>query len=126
MKRKIFILLMLLSAFFGINAQEISKTKVAIYVTGEIKSVYKDIIGNKLVSHITQSDEYIAVERSSEFQNIIGQEHNFQRSGMVDDLQIVELGKQLGVRYVIGVNASELFDETYLAIKQLDLSLIHI
>lgn len=121
MKRKIFILSVLLGLSIGVYSQESSKTKVAIYVTGEIESVYKDIIGNKLVSYITQSDEYIAVERSSEFQNIIGQEHGFQRNGMVDDLQIVELGKQLGVRYVIGINASKLFNEIYLAVRQLDI-----
>ncbi len=121
MKRKIFILLILLGLSIDINSQENSKNKVAIYVTGEVESVYKEIIGNKLVSHITQSNEYVAVERSSEFQNIIGQEHNFQRSGIVDDMQIIELGKQLGVRYVIGVNASKLFDEIYLAIRQLDI-----
>ena len=71
MKRKTLIWSILLSLSFGMNAQENSKTKVAIYITGGIESVYKDIIGNKLVSHITQSDEYIAVERSLELETKI-------------------------------------------------------
>ena len=122
MKKSIFIVFILLGLLsINVLAQSTSKIKIATYVTGEIEPVYKKVIGNKLVSHITSSNKYTAVERSSEFQNIIGKEHNLQRSGIVDDQQIVELGKQMGVRYVIGVDASKVFDEIYLVIKQLDI-----
>lgn len=118
-----FILLLIVIFYFStiISAQTDTKIKIATYVTGEIESAYKNLIYNKLVSHITSSNKYIAVERSSEFQDIIGKEHNFQRSGIVDDKQIIELGNQFGVRYVIGVNASKLFNEIYLVAKQLDI-----
>ena len=122
MKKSIFIVFILLGLLsINVLAQSTSKIKIATYVTGEIEPVYKKVIGNKLVSHITSSNKYTAVERSSEFQNIIGKEHNLQRSGIVDNQQIVELGKQMGVRYVIGVDASKVFDEIYLVIKQLDI-----
>lgn len=94
--------------------------KVAVYVTGDVEDSYKKVIGSKLVSGITQSGEYAAVERTNEFLAALTQEQDYQMSGAVNDQQIVKLGAQFGVRYVLVADVTEIFESTFISARMID------
>ncbi|MBR5469384.1 MAG: hypothetical protein IKU78_02845 [Paludibacteraceae bacterium] len=96
------------------------KTKVAIYTTGDVDASYKKVIGSKVTSVITQSSKYAAVERTADFLNALSQEHDYQRSGAVSDNQIVKIGQQFGVRYVVVLDISDLFGSLFISARMID------
>ena len=117
MKRIIFIALILLGVVAPTTYAQISKKKVAVYMTGEIEDSYKKVIGAKLVSAITATDEYAAVERTTDFLAALASEQDYQTSGAVKDSQIARIGQQFGVRYVVVADVNELFDEIFIAAR---------
>lgn len=100
-------------------AQGASK-KVAIYITGDINQGYKKVIGSKMVSNITQSNEYIAIERTADFLETLSREQDYQISGMVSDNQIAKIGAQFGVQYVIAADATELFGSIFISARMIN------
>ncbi len=121
MKRIVRIFLILLSGIIlnmPLCAQEHAKKKVAVYMTGSTSdAAYKKVIGAKLVNAITESGEYAAVERTADFLAALSAESDYQTSGEVRDSQIARLGQKFGVRYVVVADASELFDEYFIAAR---------
>ena len=121
MKNYVRILMILLSGIIvniPLFAQEHSKKKVAVYMTGTTSdAAYKKVIGAKLVNAITESGEYAAVERTADFLAALSAESDYQTSGEVRDSQIARLGQKFGVRYVVVADASELFDEYFIAAR---------
>lgn len=98
-------------------AQE-AKKKVAVYMTGnDVNESYKKVIGAKLVSAITMTDEYAAVERTSDFLAALSAEQDYQTSGEVQDSQIARLGQKFGVLYVAVADVSELFNEIFISAR---------
>ncbi len=81
------------------------------------EEAYKKVIGSKLVNAITESGEYAAVERTADFLAALSAESDYQTSGEVRDSQIARLGQKFGVRYVVVADASELFDEYFIAAR---------
>lgn len=101
-----------------VYAQERAKKKVAVYMTGKTSDdAYKKVIGAKLVSAITESGEYAAVERTADFLAALSAESDYGTSGEVRDSQIARLGQKFGVRYVVVADASELFDEYFIVAR---------
>lgn len=93
-----------------------AKKKVAVYMTGnDVDQAYKKVIGAKLVSAITASGEYAAVERTADFLAALSAENDYQSSGEVRDSQIAQLGQKFGVKFVVVADVSELFDELFIA-----------
>ena len=121
MKNSVRLLLIILSGIFfcmPLDAQERAKKKVAVYMTGGTSDpTYKKVIGAKLVNAITESGEYAAVERTADFLAALSAESDYQTSGEVRDSQIARLGQKFGVRYVVVADASELFDEYFIAAR---------
>lgn len=121
MKNYVRLLLILLSGIIvnmPLYAQEHAKKKVAVYMTGgTADATYKKVIGSKLVNAITESGEYAAVERTADFLAALSAESDYQTSGEVRDSQIARLGQKFGVRYVVVADASELFDEYFIAAR---------
>lgn len=120
MKKSFRFFVVILIAMIGIcsaSAQdEIVKKKVAVYMTGsDVDSNIKKVIGAKLVSAITQSGEYAAVERTADFLAALSAESDYQTGGEVRDSQIVQLGQRFGVRYVVVADVSEVFDEYFIS-----------
>lgn len=116
--KKIIYLIVVFFCLFGSNAmaQTTAKKKVAVYMTGDgIQDSYKKVIGARLVSTITSTDEYAAVERTADFLAALSSEQDFQTSGEVQDSQIARLGQKFGVRYVVVADVSEVFDELFVA-----------
>lgn len=103
---------------FGAYAQDAPKKKVAVYITGkDINESHKKVIGSKLVSAITESGEYAAVERTADFLAALSAENDYQTSGEVRDSQIAALGQKFGVKYVAVADMSEVFDEYFVAAR---------
>lgn len=117
MKRAI--LFMVFLCWGGIAISQNIK-KVAVYITGEAESGYKKVIGSKMVSGITKSEGYVAVERTADFLAALAKEQDYQTSGAVNDSQIVRLGQQFGVRLVAVVDVSEVFEAIFISTRMID------
>lgn len=103
----------------SVSAQTV-KQKVAVYVTGEVEPGQKKVIGSKMVSSITRSDSYVAVERTADFLSALTKEQDYQMSGAVSDNQIVKLGQQFGVRYVLVADISEVYESMFISARMID------
>lgn len=116
-----FSLIVAMLCLFGIaTAQQTVKQKVAIYVTGDAENGYKKVIGSKMVTGITRSENYIAIERTADFLAELTKEQDYQMSGAVSDNQIARLGQQFGVRYVLVAEISELFESMFISARMID------
>lgn len=104
MKNKLFVLLSYLAITNFIYAQDV-KT-IAVYVSGDdsISQTIKQIVGSQFVIGIVNTKGYSAIERTSDFLKELRREHNYQRSGFVDDEQIKIIGKEMGVDLVCAIN----------------------
>lgn len=120
MKRFVYFIIAFICLFGNAVMAQTAKQKVAVYVTGEAESGYKKVIGSKLVSSITRSESFAAVERTSDFLSALNQEHDYQTSGAVSDNQIVRLGQQFGVRYVLVADVSEVFESMFISARMID------
>lgn len=116
MRRITFLIAMLLTAC--VFAQ--SPKKVAVYVTGDIEESYKKVVGSKIVSGIIDGGKYTAVERTTDFLDALSKETDYQMSGAVNDKQIVKLGAQFGVRYVVVADMSEVFESVFISARMID------
>ncbi|GHV61506.1 hypothetical protein FACS1894195_2120 [Bacteroidia bacterium] len=88
------------------NKSGATKKRVAVYVTGASDNTGK-VLGVKLVSAITKSDKYAAMERTTAFLKKLAEEHSYERSGNVADNDIAAMGRQFGVRYVCAAKVSK-------------------
>lgn len=120
MRHFTFVLSLFLCLWCGIASAQPSKRNVAVYVTGDASNGYKKVVGSKLVTGITRSEEYVAVERTADFLNELSKEHDYQISGAVSDNQIARLGQQFGVQYVLIADVSELFGSLFISARMID------
>jgi len=90
-----------LLAFCGFAMAE--QDTVAIYMAGEepqgAEGIHK-IMGGELARVISQSEKYLAVDRTEAILQKLAVEHRYQRSGAVSEEQIKDLGSQLGVQFL--------------------------
>lgn len=120
MKRTAYFIAAFICLFCNIAVAQTAKQKVAVYVTGDAESGYKKVIGSKLVTGITRSEGYAAVERTADFLAELNKEHDYQMSGVVSDNQIARLGQQFGVRYVLVADVSEVFESMFISARMID------
>jgi hypothetical protein len=116
--KKIVILLLATLCVASVYGQ--TKQKMAVYVTGDADEGVKKVLGSKLVAAVTQSGEYMAVERTADFLAEIQKEHGYTRSGNVDDGEISKLGKQFGVQLVCVADISTVLGATYASARLID------
>ncbi len=103
------------------SAQDVAKKKVAVYMTGSsVDENYKKVIASKLVTGITRSDSYTAVERTADFLSAISAEEELITSGELRDSQIAALGQKFGVRYVLVADISEVFESMFISARMID------
>lgn len=120
MKRYFIFMAIILGMIAPSLAAQTAKQKVAVYVTGEVEPGQKKVIGSKMVSSITRSDSYVAVERTADFLSALTKEQDYQMSGAVSDNQIVKLGQQFGVRYVLVADISEVYESMFISARMID------
>lgn len=114
--KSILTLVMICCAISSASAQK----QVAVYVTGDREQAIKKVLGSKMVTYITESDNFTAVERTADFLNALTSEQDYQSSGEVSNSQIVKLGQQFGANYVAVVDVSELFGELFVSSRLID------
>ncbi len=114
--KKIHALLLLVCCAATCLAQE----KVAVYVAGDVDQTVKSLIESKAATRISQSKEYVAVERTAEFLQVLTKEQDYQLSGEVPESQITELGQRFGVRYVAVLRVSLVGKEGMIMAKLID------
>ncbi len=120
MKRIFLSLVAMLCLFGSVATAQTVKQKVAVYVTGDADNGYKKVVGSKLVTGITRSENYAAVERTADFLAEMAKEQDYQMSGAVSDNQIARLGQQFGVRYVLVADISEVFESMFVSARMID------
>ena len=95
------------------------KPRVAVYVSGD--DPINELVGSSLEDGLAHNGKYTAVERTASFLSALSKEHEFQRSGEVDDDQIAELGKQFSVQYVCVASVSTVWgNEKYISARIID------
>ena len=94
-----------------------SKPRVAVYVTGKVDDGDKKVIASKLISAVTMSEEYLAVERMDEFLRELNKEHDYQRSGAVDVDRIIAVGKKWEANFVCIAEASKVYENTFVSAR---------
>lgn len=113
-------------AFFlcmGINlsafAQPVSgKSKVAIYSTfgSGVDADIKNVINSYFVTAITNSKDYVVVERNEDFITAMSQEGAYA----LED--IVKVGKDFKASYVVVIDISKVFGEYFVATRLIDVN----
>ena len=96
------------------------KLKLAVYVTGNIDALHKNIAQNNASTELVNGGRYQMIERSAEFLKFVSEEQSYQRSGAVDDGQIAELGKQYGAQCVCVVDITHIDKYLYVATRMID------
>lgn len=84
-----------------------------------LKGAYK-VIGSELAKALAESKAYSAIDRTEDALKIVEKEHIYQRSGAVDEKQIKELGKQLGVKFICIAEVNEIMGSYHLDARLVD------
>lgn len=113
MKKLLVFLLSLLS--LSVSAQRV---KMAVYSLGNDSQ--NELVKNYLISEFTASGNYSVVERTPQFLNALQRELSYQRSGLVDEEAISEIGKQFGIRYICISEVYNVKDVQCITVRMVD------
>lgn len=93
---------------------------VAVYVTATegVSQETKRILGSELVSAITKTADYVAVERTSDFMAQVKKE---QGNYEIDDAALYDLGRKFGASNVCVADVTKFGDEYYIVARLLDI-----
>ena len=101
--------------------------KVAIYVTGGENEGIDKTLRYELMSALHKhKDKYILVERQITYLDIVQNEMCYQRSGQVDDNDIVCIGKQLGAEMVCIGEVNKLLGSIQISARFVDVLSVEI
>lgn len=118
--KKLLLFAFLLTSAAIINAQ-VAK-KVAVWDTkcsdNSVKPFHSTMVRGGIETAVGNTPGYVVFDRSAF--DIILKEHNFERSGVMSDAEINEMGKLAGVKYVIVPEATVNDNEFYIIVKMLD------
>ncbi len=114
MKKYLLTFVMALMVFVMPCQAQNQKLKLAVYATGNVDELLKNIAQNNASTELVNGGRYQIIERSTEFLRIVSTEHDYQRSGAVDDGQIADLGKQYGADCVCVVDISYIDKNKYM------------
>lgn len=118
MRKKLLFTTILLAFILTISAQN---KKVAIMETkanDNVSAFECNVVRGCMETAVTNAPGYEGYDRTA-FDYIM-QEHQFERSGTVDDSQIRELGKMAGVQYILVTEAGKQAGFFYILAKILD------
>jgi len=104
-------------------AADSGKQIVAVYMAGEEPKTARGvhtIMGGELARVMSESDKYVAVDRTEAILEQLDREQAYQRSGAVDDDQIKDIGRQLGVEYLCISNINPVGGRYYLDTRLVD------
>lgn len=116
MKQKIIILILGIIMSMTLYAQ----SSVAVYITSskDVSQETKKVLGSELVSAITSTKDYVAVERTADFLAQVKQE---QGNYEIDDAALMDLGRKFGASNVCVADITKFSDEYYIVARLLDI-----
>ena len=118
--KKLFLLLLLAICVSTIAEAQV-KEKVAVYISGDVvDGGYKNLLGSKAVTRISRSENYVAVERTAAFLDVLTKEQDYQLSGEVRYDQIAALGVRFGVKYVAVFEVTSIDDTGLISARLID------
>ena len=120
MKKILLTLMMVAVLFIAPSQAQNQKLKLAVYATGNVDALFKNIAQNNASTELVGSGRYQMIERSTEFLSMIAKEHDYTRTGSVDDNQIAELGKQYGAQCICVVDITHIETYLYVAVRMVD------
>jgi len=122
MKKPAFFLITLLLCCFAVSAQQ--KLKVVVAAAGDEPAQKRNtlkVLETKVQEAFVNDGRFTAVTRDQAVLNQIDKEHIYQRSGAVDDNQIIELGKQYGAAYLCAVKSHQVMESFMLEASLVDI-----
>jgi len=101
----------------AVNAQD---KKVAVFdPVGSVENSLKEIVREEVSSIIVNAGGYTVLER--QLINKVLEENQFQMGGLVDDAQIVEMGKLMGANLAFVSNITPMGTNYYISCKMIDI-----
>jgi len=94
--------------------------KIAVYVAGGRDAGEDKAVMTLILAALVNSGRYEAVERSHDIVAQINREQETQRSGDVDNSQIMELGRQAGVQFVCVADLAAAFGAFQVSARIID------
>lgn len=121
--KKLLSVIFFITIALGLFAQ----TKISVFVTSKVLSQdYQAFLTDQLVEAFTNSNQYIAVNRSSELNTVLNKVHAIQDNGYIDPKQIVNATKQYGETQVCGVNVYHVDDRYVFQASIVDIATVQI
>ena len=122
MRKYILTFMFVLMAFMmPLQAQnQNQKLKLAVYATGNVDDLFKNIAQNNASTELVASGRYQMIERSDDFLSMIAKEHDYTRSGSVNNNQIAKLGEQYGAQCICVVDITHIETYLYVAVRMVD------
>ncbi|MBO5843614.1 MAG: hypothetical protein J6Q96_01955 [Bacteroidales bacterium] len=119
MKKRIMLFLAIVCFISAAVAQRKSIAILETYCAeGNISNAYLMMIGSNIETGIIKNPSYTAYNRAQV--RALMSEHKFERSGLVKDEDIRELGKMAGVDYVLASEAALLENQVFVTAKVLN------
>ena len=104
MKKTIILLCLILSTIMQLSAQ----TRIGVYTYGVLSENYNTLLGDNLVEAFTESNQYIAVNRSASLFNMLQKARSIQEKGHIDQSQVLSTSKEYGETQICAVDVIEI------------------
>jgi len=101
-----------------VNREE--RPRVAVYVAGGMEENEKRAAQTIILDGLVKSGVYRTIERTEAFIEELIREQQKQRSGSVDEKQIVALGRQAGAEYICIVDVTQAFGANQISARIID------
>ncbi len=118
MKRILFIVAIL--CCYTLCFAQVEKQKVAVYVADD-QCGLANYVTAAMATAMVHNKQYELIERTAEFRAQIDAEQTYQRTGMVDDAQIVRLGVQSGVPLICVISIQAVEKKYFMQARLLDM-----
>jgi len=96
------------------------KPRIAVYVADGMEESEKRAAQTLILDGLVKSGVYRTIERTEAFIDELIKEQQKQRSGSVDEMQIVALGKQAGAQYICIVDVTQAFGSSQISARIVD------
>ena len=112
MKRILPLIVLCIYIYIPYGFSQAEKTRVAVYVTGDLDKKYQSILAGNLTEAFTVNDKYIAVNRSDVLNALLDKAVDRMDNGRIDYSQAVNATKQYGETQLCAVDVVKI-DYTY-------------
>jgi len=102
-------------------AQQKDKVVISAAPNKEIPESLIKVFMNYIGDGLTESGRYEVLSNRKDFAAVLGEEAEFQETGLVDDKELLEIGHAKGANYACYIDIQEFDDTYYISCKVTDL-----